>query len=79
VSAVKRGARSLRDFAGGQERATCKMCRLPASVREQIRTRNTRRIKVDAVLAWLKSEHGANITLTEYTKHANGGHERGNR
>lgn len=72
---AKKTARSLREFASDQRKATCPVCALPAEVRRQINTRNVRAIKVGSVLAWLKAEHGATITLAQYSAHTNGRHE----
>ena len=64
---------SLLDYANKQK--SCVVCDIPEELRAQIRDASAKRIRRSTVLAWLKEEHGVEITAAELTSHTNGRHD----
>ena len=67
--------KTLLEFVRAKQRAGCKVCSLPDSVREEIRNARTKKITRRDVLEWLKTEVKSPVADAELTTHTNGHHE----
>ena len=65
----------LAEFMRAKRREACRVCKLPADVREQLATASDRGIKRKYVLEWLRTSVGVDITDEELTAHRTGRHD----
>lgn len=75
MTKIAASPRSLAEFVKDKRREACAVCRLPAEVRDQVRTAGEKKIHRRTVLDWLKTDCSAPITDTELTVHTNGHHD----
>lgn len=68
-------ARSLIEFARDVRRSKCVVCKIPESIRREMVAAREKKIGQDVVIAWLKEDHGAEITREEMRSHHAGHHD----
>lgn len=74
---MKLKSKTLREFTKDKLVQDCKVCALPDAILKQIRDRNKKICPLPTVAAWLKSEHGINVTADDILRHQRGGHKPG--
>lgn len=67
--------KTLTDFIQDAKRAKCKVCKLSAEIRAQIRTGREASITTPTIAAWLKAEHGVDLATSDFLKHSNARHD----
>lgn len=77
MGSKRKPKRSLVDFVLDQKRKDCRVCKLEAGLRAQLKEAAKRKIPRRVWLEWLALEHGIKLTGADFDAHYSGRHENG--